>query len=765
MCIFTASVPRGMSYALIFSMMTQWITFSSGFHRDVAEAMDELVAPILESIFCWSSVDTITSLLAKAGEDDGESTERKALTELKAAIKGWKDANGNTLAHYAAMGPNPETLTLLLDNGAPRTARNDQGAEPVHLAACRPGPESTLQCFLNRKDVDLSVTDKQSRTALHYACMFGCGDAVVSILRCESASKRPDVNSKTAAAESAMHFAAGGTLRSLRDACGLPSVQRLHAAAALLRWGATTNDEDHHRSTPLSLALRSRNDEVAMLLVTAGASIHFGSVEPTSPGFVAATRETVEGGISSALDVSVSTKTGSWADGTGTRRGCGTGVGGLALLLRAAANAWDPPSLDEGHGEGEAGRAGMTPAAARYVSTWVRSLLLAVLVHRRDAARREAEVAAASASAAGAGDAGAADDEAASVHAAAVVQAKAMLGSAITGSASAAASATTAALPDLTSTVTPIEFMLYAAARAGSLADLLGFCDPRDATSVLHALLAEHAPSEAAAVGLDAKGRCRPSDIEGFVASVSERLRPESCRLDVIGALAEQDATGRGFQWLRGVGDIARCSDTYDASSLHDFGGWNVDAAKVVAGKAQNDAASLVQARRALGAASAQELVQVLMAAATSGNDSIVASLTPLVWDFRASGEPQGSTPEAAGIACRTTSSSKALSVIADEDKSEEGHRRVAQLLKDLEVSFTKMAGSAPTLEAGAIARAGKAEEIHAPLIARVAAQYRALQSAWREREARRLCKGVGNIRLCSPRTGCVDPVAGCAFQ
>jgi len=744
-------------------------------------------------------------LIQEMGDSDNELPE-----ESKAMLLIWRDTNGNSLLHYAAMAPHLAVVDTLLDAGAWVDGANATGTTPVMLAACRVGPHNSLTSLL-ANSASLTAVDSTGRGVLHYAAYFGCGDAVIAVLR--AAEGKLDVNAGTVGGVTPLMLAAGSTVRSQRDAHGFPSPQRLHAVAALLRAGAACSTRDCKGDTALSYAIRARNDEAALLLVVSGAPLEHGSTRPGSPAALAATRPTLSaedassddsadwwkpahaaagspqrvrrisvarlllpvggapapasgrdtavgttgrrsiimdlidgrthvvgmaGRATGASAVSVATDTpspasggsdavtppaggaspalaaaaaasapappaidGSDVDACLSRFGFGHGVVALAALLRASANAWNPPREGE---EGAAGRAGLPRRAAVAAQSWCRDLLLLALRAEPDG---------------GVGDA--------------------------TGLA-AAAGPDDAAAP-LRCDVTPIEYLTYALVLSGGLPDLLGFGPAEDSSVTLGGLLLSRAPRVADRIGMTAAfPRVDPAMAGEWRAEVEARLAPAAAAIGVAAALAETDATGRGFQWLRASCDVVRVAGTYDGSAAHDFDGWSVDAAVAVASGRPNDAAAMVQARRALGSASADEVLRVVAAAARSGNHSAVQAFLPLAWDVRLQSPAHGFAVDP----------SLTLASVALADATRSG--RVAGMLRAADDAAEGAASRSP---ADAFTGPPKREDAFAPAAWQaLAAYYRALHSAWRAREDRFL-----SSRVCNPRTGCVDPAAGCMAQ
>jgi ankyrin repeat protein len=73
--------------------------------------------------------------------------------------------------HYAATGPEPELVRLLLDKGAPADARSPNGSTPLMMAA-RYGSEASVDVLLAR-GADPKLRNQKDLTAADFARMDG----------------------------------------------------------------------------------------------------------------------------------------------------------------------------------------------------------------------------------------------------------------------------------------------------------------------------------------------------------------------------------------------------------------------------------------------------------------------------------------------------------------------------------------------------------------------------------------------------------------
>lgn len=109
-----------------------------------------------------NSPSAVAALLASPQLDVNAANAKQETALMMAALRGEVEvlrqllARGATVhqtgwsaVHYAASGPNPEALTLLLDRGAPLEARSPNGSTPLMMAAGY-GPEGAVDLLLKR---------------------------------------------------------------------------------------------------------------------------------------------------------------------------------------------------------------------------------------------------------------------------------------------------------------------------------------------------------------------------------------------------------------------------------------------------------------------------------------------------------------------------------------------------------------------------------------------------------------------------------------
>jgi ankyrin repeat protein len=86
---------------------------------------------------------------------------------------------GNPL-HYAAGGGTSEIVTILLEGGAEKNARNRWGETPIFYAARRGAPEIIQILF--KAGADVNTKSEFGQTPLHYAARWGTPQTVRILL-------------------------------------------------------------------------------------------------------------------------------------------------------------------------------------------------------------------------------------------------------------------------------------------------------------------------------------------------------------------------------------------------------------------------------------------------------------------------------------------------------------------------------------------------------------------------------------------------------
>lgn len=136
----------------------------------------------------------------------------------------------------------------LLKAGAEATAKNEQSATPLHLAAIRSLPEVCL--MLLEAGAVLDAFDKQNWTPFNYALQYGSDETNFFF-----AKRRAAINAQA----SPLHVAA--------------MYGRAKVCQHLLQFGYTGAEMDHRGLTPLHFAAMSGSTEASSVLLSRGASI------------------------------------------------------------------------------------------------------------------------------------------------------------------------------------------------------------------------------------------------------------------------------------------------------------------------------------------------------------------------------------------------------------------------------------------------------------------------------------------------------------
>lgn len=170
---------------------------------------------------------------------------RPSAAEVAAAIDAGADPravtrHGVTPLHFAAFEGSPETIRLLLDNGASVSARDALVGDTVlHIAAAHNRAPQVTALLLQR-GADIHARGKYGDTPLHDAARLGA-PAVVELLLQQGA----EINARDTRQETPLHEAAWSNTPE--------------AVALLLRHGADARALDRHGMTPLDWARQRVN--------------------------------------------------------------------------------------------------------------------------------------------------------------------------------------------------------------------------------------------------------------------------------------------------------------------------------------------------------------------------------------------------------------------------------------------------------------------------------------------------------------------------
>mmetsp|Transcript_19695 Transcript_19695/g.75550 ORF Transcript_19695/g.75550 Transcript_19695/m.75550 type:complete len:805 (-) Transcript_19695:72-2486(-) len=187
-----------------------------------------------------------------------------SVNKLKRLIKRTPNINQvnedqQTVLHLAAAQGLSEHIELLLSRGADINRQDERGFTPLHYCAL----EKQLSCckvLLEKDNIDVTITNKQKTTVLHYLVRVPVDEDNAVFYRKVMdmvIDKGIDVNLANNQGESALHSA---ILASNR-----------HATAFLLERGADANLRSLHGETPLHYATRTGNVKLVRMLMEVGA--------------------------------------------------------------------------------------------------------------------------------------------------------------------------------------------------------------------------------------------------------------------------------------------------------------------------------------------------------------------------------------------------------------------------------------------------------------------------------------------------------------
>ncbi|EEB05928.1 proteasome regulatory particle [Schizosaccharomyces japonicus yFS275] len=165
------------------------------------------------------------------------------------------DEDQRTAFHWACSMGSLEAIELFLDRkDATINAQDEAGWTPFMIAICnKNNPESVLEEFLNREDLDISATTRGGQTCLHYAATKGR----MRLLQLLCDRKPELVRVKDRQGQQPLHRAT--------------AVGNVNAIKILLSHKAPLNASDSCGYTPLHFALAEGHVDAAVELVKAGA--------------------------------------------------------------------------------------------------------------------------------------------------------------------------------------------------------------------------------------------------------------------------------------------------------------------------------------------------------------------------------------------------------------------------------------------------------------------------------------------------------------
>ena len=172
------------------------------------------------------------------------------------------------VVRYSHHHSEARATTILVQNGADRTARDEKDQTPIHIAA-RAGDVESLKVLVHKPE-DLIIPDHQGRNALHFAAQSGCEDVVCFVL--QNALSLDIHLSVDLHGRNALHL----------SLCGDPSsfiAPSQDVISLLLEAGVPANCTDHDGKDPLAYYVTNlffnADIEIMALLVSNGANVQY----------------------------------------------------------------------------------------------------------------------------------------------------------------------------------------------------------------------------------------------------------------------------------------------------------------------------------------------------------------------------------------------------------------------------------------------------------------------------------------------------------
>jgi ankyrin repeat protein len=166
----------------------------------------------------------------------------------------YKNVNGDTLLHMAAMEGNKTMAQLFIRKKISVDCENNENQTPLHLA-CEHGNQNVVR-MLTDKFADMDAEDNLGYTPLHYASLYGYNKIAKNLM-----DKYCDIEIEDDEGNTPLHIACKN---------GQTEIVKL-----LLKYGALVNSENNYLDTPLHLAAAHYNGiSIIKLLLKYGADIH-----------------------------------------------------------------------------------------------------------------------------------------------------------------------------------------------------------------------------------------------------------------------------------------------------------------------------------------------------------------------------------------------------------------------------------------------------------------------------------------------------------
>ena len=159
-----------------------------------------------------------------------------------------RDDKKNTPLHVAALYGKKEVMLSLIKLGCDITLKGSLGRSLLHQA-CRGGNVSLVQSLICDQNADITARDDENNTPLHVAALYGKKKVMLYLIKLGC-----DITLKGSLGRSLLHQACRGGYVGL--------VQSL-----IHDYNADTNARDGENNTPLHVAALNGNKEVALFLI------------------------------------------------------------------------------------------------------------------------------------------------------------------------------------------------------------------------------------------------------------------------------------------------------------------------------------------------------------------------------------------------------------------------------------------------------------------------------------------------------------------
>ncbi len=182
------------------------------------------------------------------------STVKTYSMDLVTDINDKIDSCGNTKLHIAAQKGDLASTKKLLEAGANVNLTNNNGATPLHLAACK-----NVECveLLIHAGADIKKIDLLwGWTPLHWAVCFGKTDCLKLLITAGS-----NINKRAKKCNGYTPLCLAASISNWR------SIENKHSVEILISAGAQVTKTDFNGNTPLYAAITNNHNEIAQILI------------------------------------------------------------------------------------------------------------------------------------------------------------------------------------------------------------------------------------------------------------------------------------------------------------------------------------------------------------------------------------------------------------------------------------------------------------------------------------------------------------------